>query len=66
MRLPVSEFSKLDLPTLERPRNATSGATVGGNCFTSAAEVTNWTLTFTFANGSKKARGARALRRHLL
>src|SRR5438105_10525458 len=43
MALPTSEFSRLDLPTLERPRKATSGACMGGNCTGSAAEMTNST-----------------------
>src|SRR5258706_1039803 len=38
---PTSEFSTLDLPTFERPRNATSGTVADGNCAASAAEVTN-------------------------
>lgn len=38
---PASAFSKLDLPTLDRPRNAISGACEAGNCFASIAESKN-------------------------
>src|SRR5437660_9684737 len=43
---PISELSTLDLPTLERPRKAISGATGGGNLPASATEVTNCAWTF--------------------
>jgi hypothetical protein len=35
---PVSAFNKLDLPTFERPRNATSGTSEAGNCAAERAE----------------------------
>src|SRR5208337_5565212 len=44
--LPTSELIKLDLPTLERPTKAISGAPGGGNCRGSAAEVTKRVRTF--------------------
>src|SRR5271169_2143378 len=45
----TSELIRLDLPTFERPRNAISGALGAGNCFGSAALVTNWVVTFTLS-----------------
>src|SRR5579862_7091177 len=44
--LPTSELIRLDLPTLERPTKAISGAPGGGNCRGSAAEVTKRVSTF--------------------
>src|SRR5579862_11944 len=44
--LPTSELIRLDLPTLERPTKAISGAPGGGNCRGSAAEVTKRVRTF--------------------
>src|ERR1019366_8861470 len=44
--LPTSALIKLDFPTLERPRNAISGAPAGGNCSGAAAEVTKRVNTF--------------------
>ena len=40
-RLPVSRFSTLDLPALERPANATSGRSPGGARAMSGALVRN-------------------------
>src|SRR5690349_18947052 len=37
----TSAFSRLDLPTLLRPRNATSGSASRGNCSTVAALIIN-------------------------
>ena len=45
--LPTSELSRLDLPTFDLPRNATSGTEVTGNCVGLAAEVMNSVRTFT-------------------
>src|SRR5271166_3412467 len=42
----TSALIKLDLPTLERPRKAISGAPGGGNCFGSTAAVTKRVSTF--------------------
>src|SRR5271169_228555 len=42
----TSELMRLDLPTLERPRKAISGALGAGNCLGSAAEVTKRVTTF--------------------
>src|SRR4051812_45619641 len=39
--LPTRELMTLDLPTLERPRNATSGKFGGGKCLTSLAANMN-------------------------
>src|SRR5579883_2175909 len=39
---PTSAFSRLDLPTLDRPRNATSGAPGLGNCSGARAERRNF------------------------
>src|SRR5580698_249970 len=44
--LPTSALIRLDLPTLERPTKAISGAPGGGNCRGSAAEVTKRVRTF--------------------
>src|SRR5215467_12367153 len=44
--LPTSELIRLDLPTLERPTKAISGAAGGGNCLGSAADVTKRVRTF--------------------
>src|ERR1700731_50390 len=38
---PTSAFSRLDLPTFERPRKATSGADGGGKCSGAVAESRN-------------------------
>ena len=38
---PSSAFSRLDLPTLERPRKAISGADGSGNCAGEWAEMMN-------------------------
>lgn len=38
---PSSAFSRLDLPTLERPRKAISGMEGAGNCAGERAERTN-------------------------
>jgi hypothetical protein len=38
---PTSAFSKLDLPTFDRPRNAISGASALGNCAAESAESKN-------------------------
>ena len=38
---PTSAFSRLDLPTLERPRNAISGRPGAGNCAGAMAESRN-------------------------
>src|SRR5580704_17976140 len=43
---PTSELMRLDLPTLERPTKAISGALGGGNCPGSAADVTKRVRTF--------------------
>src|SRR5271163_1334034 len=42
----TSELMRLDLPTLERPTKAISGALGGGNCPGSAADVTKRVRTF--------------------
>ena len=42
---PTSVFSKLDLPTFDRPRNATSGTLASGNCAADNAERRNWAVT---------------------
>src|ERR1035438_8675620 len=42
----TSELIRLDLPTLERPRKAISGAVGVGNCLGSAADVTKRVRTF--------------------
>ena len=39
--LPTSELITLDLPTLERPRNAISGRLGGGKCLASLAANMN-------------------------
>jgi hypothetical protein len=39
---PTRELIKLDLPTLERPRNAISGKAGAGKWLSSLAEVRNW------------------------
>src|SRR5579864_8816855 len=44
---PSRELMVLDLPTFERPRNATSGGPGTGKCRGSEAAVTNWACTFT-------------------
>src|SRR3954451_15768669 len=59
--LPTSELIKLDLPTLERPTKAISGALGGGNCLGSAAEVTKRVRTFIcplWMQKDESARGA--------
>ena len=38
---PTSAFSRLDLPTFDRPRNAISGTPALGNCAASTAESKN-------------------------
>src|ERR1019366_1442023 len=43
---PTSELMRLDLPTLERPRKAISGAPAGGNCRGSTAAATKRVRTF--------------------
>src|ERR1039457_58168 len=58
--LPTSELIKLDLPTLERPRNAISGAPAGGNCSGAAAEVTKRVNTFMQAVPPSWTQGARS------
>src|SRR5438105_14198105 len=59
---PISELSRLDLPTLERPRKAISDATGGGNFPASATEVTNCAWTFmVFLAVNFIASGAKAL-----
>src|SRR5437868_15240626 len=47
MVVPTSEFNRLDFPTLERPRNATSGAPGAGKCAVSTDEVRNLVMGFT-------------------
>src|SRR5579863_2302469 len=44
--LPRRQLMRLDLPTLERPTKAISGALGGGNCPGSTAEVTKRVNTF--------------------
>src|SRR5215831_14033741 len=44
---PTRALIRLDLPTLERPKKAISGTLGAGNCFRSAALVTNRARTFT-------------------
>src|SRR5580693_765102 len=39
--VPTSEFRRLDLPTLERPRKAISGRSGAGKCDTSVAAARN-------------------------
>src|SRR6185312_15896193 len=39
--VPSSALMTLDLPTFERPRNATSGKAWAGNCSTDVADVIN-------------------------
>jgi hypothetical protein len=39
---PRSAFSRLDLPTFERPRKAISGTEGAGNCAGESAEMRNW------------------------
>lgn len=39
---PRSAFSRLDLPTLERPRKAISGMDGAGNCAGERAEMRNF------------------------
>lgn len=39
---PSSAFSKLDLPTFDRPRKAISGIEGAGNCAGECAEMTNF------------------------
>ena len=46
--VPKSELMTLDLPTFERPRNATSGSAGAGNCPTAVAAPTNFERTLTF------------------
>src|ERR1019366_5283386 len=58
--LPTSELIRLDLPTLERPRNAISGAPAGGNCSGAAAEVTKRVNTFMQAIPPSWTQGARS------
>src|SRR5438093_6675731 len=45
--VPTSEFSRLDLPTFERPRKAISGAPGAGKCAASTADVRNLVMSFT-------------------
>src|ERR1039458_8340980 len=55
----TSELIRLDLPTLERPRNAISGALGAGNCLGSAADVTKRVKTFMLSlwlEGRERAR----------
>src|SRR5579862_6842376 len=42
---PTSAFSRLDLPTLERPRKAISGTVGAGNCAAERAESRNWAVS---------------------
>jgi len=42
---PRSAFSRLDLPTLERPRKAISGMEGAGNCAGEKAEMRNFEWT---------------------
>jgi hypothetical protein len=63
--VPVSEFNRLDLPTLDLPRKAISGADSAGNCCGDAADVRNLTLIFMSQNtvpqrGKKSKRPALA------
>src|SRR5690242_699383 len=41
------ELIRLDLPTLERPRNAISGGPGAGNCSRAVADLMNLLVTFT-------------------
>jgi hypothetical protein len=43
----TSELMRLDLPTFERPRNATSGSVLAGKRAGSVAEIMNFVRTFT-------------------
>ena len=43
-RVPSKLFIKLDLPTLDRPVNATSGSRSAGNCSGEVALLTNCAL----------------------
>ena len=43
LRVPARAFSRLLLPTLERPRNATSGSPSRGNCAADPALTANVT-----------------------
>src|SRR5277367_242078 len=60
--LPTSELIRLDLPTLERPTKAISGAPAGGNCRGSAAEVTKRVRTFIRPLSPHQRESARARR----
>src|SRR5437879_13799344 len=63
---PISELSRLDWPTWERPRKAISGATGGGNFPASATEVTNCACTFmVFLAVNFSASGAKARPLHM-
>jgi len=43
---PSRALIKLDLPTLDRPRKATSGASGGGKCSGAAADFRKWVWSF--------------------
>ena len=47
MVVPSNALIRLDLPTLERPRNAISGTEGGGKCDGLVAESRNFAETFT-------------------
>jgi len=62
--VPTRELMALDLPTLERPRNAISGRLGAGNCAASVAAARNRerTLMLKFATGESALASGRAIR----
>src|ERR1035441_2506502 len=60
----TSELIRLDLPTLERPRKAISGAVGVGNCLGSAADVTKRVRTFMLSLWLEGRERASHARRH--
>jgi hypothetical protein len=46
----TNELMRLDLPTLERPRKATSGNSAGGKCSGENAESRNLVKTFLYVS----------------
>src|SRR5664279_2574354 len=54
----TSELIRLDLPTLDRPKKAISGALGAGNCLGSAADVTKRVRTFMLQLWRRRAQSA--------
>src|SRR3954471_3620020 len=62
---PSRELIRLDLPTFERPRNATSGGPGFGKCDASNADSMNWAATRTIYLVSSLRKGMASQRRLL-